>query len=103
MTPEFWAVVGVGVALGTLTLNGHRRLHARLDRDIGRLDRAIAGVHERLDRHTKELGERIGRVEMGVAELRERVAYVEGLLEGLRDALVGKGLPEPPRPGRVGG
>lgn len=150
MTPEFWAIIAVGVALATLTLNGHRRLnalldrhlgrldrdmaglherldrdiaglHERLDRDIGRLDRDIVGVHERLDRdlgplhkrmdrleermdrHAKELGERIGRVEVGVADVRERVAYVEGLLEGLRDALVGKGHPEPPRPRRVGG
>ena len=81
MTPEFWAIIAVGVALATLTLNGQRRLHGRLDR----------------------LEDRLGRVEVGVSEVRERVAYVEGLLEGLRDALVGKGLPEPPRPRRMGG
>ena len=57
----------------------------------------------------KELGERIGRVEAGVAELRERVAYVEGVLEGLRDALVGRGPdarspgPKPRRAGGFGG
>ena len=96
MTPEFWAIIAVGVTLATLTLNGQRRLHARLDR-----------LEDRLDRQTKELGERLGRVEVGVAEVRERVAYVEGLLEGLRDALrdvlVGKGTTEPPRPRRAGG
>lgn len=150
MTPEFWAVIAVGVALATLTLNGHRRLNALLDRHVGRLDRDMAGLHERLDRdvagldrniaglherldrdnaglherldrevarleqrldrdfgrqdrHMKELGERIGRVETGLGESRERLAYVEGLLEGLRDALVGKGLPEPSKSQRVGG
>ena len=48
MTPEFWAIIGVGVALGTLTVNGHRRIHARLDRDIGsleaRIERDIGGL-----------------------------------------------------------
>ena len=114
MTPEFWAIIGVGVALGTLTVNGHRRIHARLDRDIGgleaRIERDIGGLdgrmdglEKRLDRDMKELGERIGRVEAGVAELRERVAYVAGVLEGLRDALVGRGVPVPPKPRRAGG
>ncbi|MDE0350344.1 MAG: hypothetical protein OXM56_11640 [Gammaproteobacteria bacterium] len=96
MTLEFWAIIAVGVALATLTLNGHRRLHARLDR-----------LEDRLGGETKEVGDRLGRVEVGASDVRERVAYVEGLLEGLRDALrdvlVGKGLPEPPRPRRVGG
>ena len=121
MTPEFWAIIAVGVALATLTLNGHRRLNALLDRHIGRHDRDMAGLHERLDRegarleqrldrdfgrqdrHMTEIGERIGRVETGLGEARERLAYVEGLLEGLRDALVGKGLPEPSKSRRAGG
>ena len=139
MTPEFWAIIGVGVALGTLTLTGHHRMNVRLDREIGRLDRAIAGLGKelggRLDREIaglgKELGERldreIGRLDRGIAglgkelggkelgerldrldarldrveeslsERRERVAYVEGVLEGLRDALLARGLPVPPK------
>ena len=80
-----------------------RRLGARLDRDFGGLDRDIGGLGARLDRHMKDLGERLDRVEAGLVELRERVAHVEGLLEGLRDAFVGRGFPEPPKPRRVGG
>ena len=121
MTPEFWAIIGVGVALGTLTLNGHRRIHARLDRDIGslearierdigglngRIERDIGGLNgrmDRLDNRLDRLEKRLDRVEAGVAELRERMAYVEGVLEGLRDALVGRGVPVPPKPRRAGG
>ena len=128
MTPEFWAIIGVGVALGTLTLNGHRRIHARLDRDIGsleaRIERDIGGLNgrierdigglggrmdrldnrlDRLDNRLDRLEKRLDRVDAGVAELRERMAYVEGVLEGLRDALVGRGVPVPPKPRRAGG
>ena len=117
MTPEFWAIIGVGVALGTLTLNGHRRIHARLDRDIGsleaRIERDIGGLDgrmdrldnrlDRLDNRLDRLEKRLDRVDAGVAELRERMAYVEGVLEGLRDALVGRGVPVPPKPRRAGG
>ena len=62
MTPEIWTIIGVGIALATLILTSTRRLEATLTA-------------------------RIERLEAGQIELRERMAHLAGLLEGLREAL----------------
>jgi len=56
MTPEFWAIVGVGVGIAGLFL--------RMDFRIGRLDD-----------HVRDLGERM-------AALGERMAKLEGAMDG---------------------
>ena len=61
MTPDVWAIIGTGVL-------------------ICRLIVATTG----------RLGAWIERVERGQAELRERMAKLEGLLEGLREAISGR-------------
>ena len=38
----------------------------------------------------REVGVRMDRLERGQAELRERMAKLEGLLEGLREAVTGR-------------
>ena len=43
MTPELWAIVGVGVALAGLMLSGQRRLGVRMDR----IEKQIADLRER--------------------------------------------------------
>ena len=40
-------------------------------------------------------GMRIDRLEQGQADLRERMAKLEGLLEGLREAIAGRPPPAP--------
>ena len=80
MTPEMIAVVGVGVALAGLILSGQRSVNVRMDRIDARMDR----IDARMDR----LEGRMDRLESGQAELRERMAHLEGLLEGLREAIV---------------
>ena len=40
-------------------------------------------------------GMRIDRLEQGQADLRERMAKLEGLLEGLREAIAGRSPPAP--------
>lgn len=71
-TPEFIAILTVGVALAGLILRQGTRLEGRIDR-----------MNERVE-------ERLGRLEQGQADLRERMAKLEGLLEGLREAITGK-------------
>ncbi len=73
MTPETIAIVAVALALAGLILNGQRIIGARLDRLDARIDKVEA---------------RLEKVEAGQAELRERMAHLERLLEGLREAIV---------------
>ncbi len=65
MSPELIAILGVGVAIAGLILNNQRAIVQRLD-------------------------QRLDRVEQGHADLRERMAKLEGLLEGLREAISGR-------------
>ena len=82
LTPDLIALLAVGVALAGLTLRQGSRLDARIDQLDGRIDR--------LGEHIDRLDGRIDRIEQGQAELRERMAKLEGLLEGLREAITGQ-------------
>ena len=74
-----WAVIVTGVtiliAIGTVSW----RLESRLNAHRRETREDLGAVRQRLDMH----GEEVGR-------LRERMARLEGLLEGLRDAITGK-------------
>ena len=64
MTPESYTIIAVGIALAGLILNG-QRLIAELRKDLKVLRRDL-----------NALGERIARL--------------EGFMEGIRDAIAGK-------------
>ena len=113
------SVVGTGVAVIVFAWRVVARLEARLERRIERsedahrtdlrdlavrMDRAeearqsdMREVGARMDRaeearqsDMREVGARMDRLERGQAELRERMAKLEGLLEGLREAVTGR-------------
>ena len=89
------------------------QLDERMDREttvlIQRMDRDKQELSERMDRHKQELNERmnrdtqelnqrtdrdkqeqherLARIDSGQGDLRERMAHLEGLLEGLREAI----------------
>ena len=77
MTAELIAITAVGVSLAGLIL----RLNRRIDRLKDRFEDRLVLIEQRFE-------DRLVAVEQGLAELRERMARVEGLLEGLRDAVV---------------
>ena len=81
------AVAAVGATLGGLVLTGNRGLRQDMRQDIARLesrlDEKINGLESRLRDDMKQLGDRVGRLEHGQAKL-------EGLLEGLREAITGR-------------
>ena len=86
MTPELIAILAVGVAICGIVLNAQRA--ARSDTRDPRRDTGAA---------IGKLGDKIDRIETDVAELRrehgdlrERMAKLEGLLEGLREAVSGR-------------
>ena len=72
MSVELIGIVAVGAALAGLILTSNRGLRQDMARMESRLD------------------ERIGRLEAQFGELRERMAHLEGLLEGLREAITGR-------------
>lgn len=50
----------------------------------------LVGLFAWLHRDIVRLGERVSALERGQTELRERMAKLEGLLEGLREAITGR-------------
>ncbi len=72
MSAEIIAILSVGIGLGVLSTG----LFAWLRADMVK-------VEERLRADVKQLADRVGRLEYGQAKL-------EGLLEGLREAITGR-------------
>ena len=87
MSGELIAIVAVGVTLAGLILTSSRGLRQDMRDDIGklesRLDERIDRLEARLRDDIKQLGDRVGRMEHSQAKL-------EGLLEGLREAITGR-------------
>ena len=87
MSGELIAIVAVGAALSGLILTSSRGLRQDMRQDMAwlesRLDGKIGGLESRLDG-------KIGGLESQIGELRERMAHLEGLLEGLREAITGR-------------
>lgn len=50
----------------------------------------LVGLFAWLRQDIARLGERVSALERGQTELRERMAKLEGLLEGLREAITGR-------------
>ena len=69
MSPEIITIVSVGVALAGLILTGQRAIRTEL-----------ATQRQEIVTLRKDVSEEL-------AALRERMAHLEGLLEGLREAL----------------
>ena len=72
MTPEGWTVIGTGVVILIAIATSHRHLRAEMNEKMN-------GLYARMDRMQAEIG-----------ALRERMAKLEGLLEGLREAITGR-------------
>ena len=87
MTPEIIAIVTVGIALAGVILASTREVRQDMARLESRLDGRIDALGSRLDGKIAAL-ESSMNTQLG--ELRERMAHLEGLLEGLREALTGR-------------
>ena len=73
------AVIAVSVALGGLILTSNRGLR----QDMAQMETRLREDMSQLRGDVKQLGDRIARLEHGQAKL-------EGLLEGLREAITGR-------------
>ncbi len=68
MTPEAWTVIGTGVVILIAIATSNRQLRGEMN-----------GLRGEMNRVHAEIG-----------GLRERMAKLEGLLEGLREAITGR-------------
>ena len=75
MSAEFWAILGVGAAVLGLGWRVYHRLDTRLDtlRD---------DMSRRFDAMSGDVSRRFDAVSGDIADLRERMARLEGLFEG---------------------
>ena len=83
MSPELIAILGVGVALAALMFHILRRMEERMRQDIQRSE-------ERMESRFTSHDGRFTVLETRVSDIGERMARVEGLLEGLRDTVTGR-------------
>ena len=90
MDATTWAVIGTGItnliSVGTAfrSLRTEMRLfREHVDKRIDGQGERMDGLRDRIDAQGKETAEQLG-------QLRERMAKLEGLLEGLREAITGK-------------
>lgn len=79
------AMAAIGVALAGLILATNRGLRQDMARMEKRLDGRFDSLESRIDEFQS-------RVDGQIAALRERMAHVEGLLSGLREAIVRRSI-----------
>lgn len=74
MSAEFWAILGVGVAMVGLQWRMYASLNGRLDRIEGRMDR-LEGRMDRMQEDLTSVKERLSRIEGWIAgRFREETA-----------------------------
>ena len=79
MTPEAWTVIGTGVVIVIAIAASNRQLRGEMSALRSELRGEMNGLHDRMNGIQVEIG-----------RLRERMAKLEGLLEGLREAITGR-------------
>ncbi len=77
------AVLAVGATLGGLIQTGNRGLRQDMRQDMAQMETRLREDISQLRDAMKQLGDRVGRLEHSQAKL-------EGLLEGLREAISGR-------------
>ena len=77
MSPELIAIVAVGVALTGVILTSQRALRAE-----------IRDLRQSTEARFAALENQIADLRDQITDLRERMAKLEGLLDGLREAIV---------------
>jgi predicted PurR-regulated permease PerM len=103
MTPEMIAILSVGVALAGLVVTfivridkRFEQLETRNERRFQQLEASIRESEQRLDVRIASLDTKIVALDSRVAVLERGQARLEGLLDGIREALFGR-APAGPR------
>lgn len=67
MNPEFWAIIGVGIALAGLQWRLYATLNTRMDRMEMRIDTRIDALQHNVDERLNNLDRRLARIEGWIA------------------------------------
>lgn len=86
MTPEAWTVIGTGVVILIAIAASNRYLHGEMNAFRGEMN----GLRDQQRRLRDQMTDRMDGIHAGIGRLRERMAKLEGLLEGLREAIAGR-------------
>ena len=83
MDATAWTVVGFGITTLIAIGTSFRNLRKQIEELRKHVDTETEKLRDRIDAQGKETSEQVG-------QLRERMAKLEGLLEGLREAITGR-------------
>ena len=83
MSMELITLIGIGVALATLILNTQRNLRADMQALQNEMRAEFKAVRAEMQSQRE-----------AIISLLERMAHLEGLLEGLREAITGRRVAE---------
>ena len=86
MTPEAWTVIGTGVVILIAIAATSRQLRGEMNALRGEMN-ALRGEMNAL---RDQMTDRMNGMQAEIGRLRERMAKIEGLLEGLREAITGR-------------
>ena len=87
MTPEAWTVIGTGIVVLIAIATSHRHLRDEFRREMRAFRDESRGE---MKAGREEFRGETNRIHAEVGGLRERMARLEGLLEGLREAIAGR-------------
>ena len=90
MTPEIWTILGTGITLAALGIAGFTLLWRYITRVEQRIEARFADLKTDLTATEKRNEERFGELGTRLHTLEIQMAKLEGLLEGLREAITGK-------------
>lgn len=86
------AMAAIGVALSGLILATSRGLRQDMARMEKRLDGRIDVLDRRIDALESRFDEFQSQMDRQIAAVRERIAHLDGLLEGLQEAIVKRSI-----------
>ena len=90
---EMITIVAVGIGLAGLILNGQKNIREQIDQRLDLIGQRLDLMDGRLDQMDVRFGQmdaRFEKLEMRMGTMERQQAKLEGLLEGLREAISGR-------------
>ena len=94
MPMELITLIGIGVALATLILNTQRNLRADMQAQRDETTAEFKAMRAEIQAQREETKTEFKAQREVIISLLERMAHLEGLLEGLREAITGRRVAE---------